>query len=243
MTNNVVLITRPLADADEFAKDILALGLKPLIEPMLGIVPINYQTPDLGNYSAIAFTSANAVRMFGRPEPAADIQVFAAGQHTAEEARKQGYLKVISAGGDASDLAALIRLKLPAGHGPVLHIRGEHTAMPLEELLRKDKILVTALVVYTAKSEDAFTPTCRDALKSGNIGAVTFFSKRTAANFITLAANEGLTGSLAGIKALCISPSVLECVQGASWAQAYSAERPEKASMLALVRSVCGPSN
>src|SRR5690349_7437875 len=104
MTNskNLVLITRPAADADAFANDVTSLGFTPLIEPMLGIVPVPHETPDLKSYPAIVFTSANAVRVFGCKADNRDVLVFAVGSHTADEARKAGYLRIISAEGDGA---------------------------------------------------------------------------------------------------------------------------------------------
>jgi uroporphyrinogen-III synthase len=239
INGNLVLITRPAADADEFANDITALGLTPLIEPMLGLVPVPYKVPDLKSYPAIVFTSANAVRVFGCPADSRDALVFAVGSHTADEARKVGYTRIISAEGDGADLAAIIRKKLDDTDRRILHIRGEHTAMPLETLLIKDKITVEALVVYTAKTEDEFSPACHTALEQGAIGTVTFFSKRTAENFIKLIEKEGLLGKLSSIKVLCISPAVLECVRSVSWREAYSADMPDRASMIDLLKGVC----
>jgi uroporphyrinogen-III synthase len=236
---NLVLITRPAADADAFANDVTSLGLTPLIEPMLGIVPMPYEMPDLKAYPAIVFTSANAVRVFGCPADNRDILIFAVGSHTADEARKAGYARIISAEGDGADLAAIIRKKLETSERRVLHIRGEHTAMPLETLLVKDHIKVDTLAVYTAKTEDEFSPVCHAALTKGDIGTVTFFSKRTAENFIKLIEKEGLSGKLSSVRVLCISPAVLECVRNVSWREAYSAETPDRASMIDLLKGVC----
>ncbi|MGB4107945.1 MAG: uroporphyrinogen-III synthase [Alphaproteobacteria bacterium] len=238
-SGNIILITRPVADADDFARDVQALGLNPLVEPMLGIVPVSYKPPVINAYPAIVFTSANGVRVFGCPPGAAEMPVFAVGAHTAGEVLKQGYQKVFTAAGDAADLAALVSKKLSHGPVRVLHVRGEHIAMPLDEMLKHDRITVDSVVVYTARSEDRFSPVCRDAIANGQAGAVTFFSRRTAENFVRLAEKEGLTQKLSGIKALCISDAVLQCVQDAEWAGAYSAEQPEKSSMLALLKSHC----
>ncbi|MCE7887442.1 MAG: uroporphyrinogen-III synthase [Alphaproteobacteria bacterium PRO2] len=241
-SGNTVLITRPIEDADDFAREVRGLGLNPLVEPMLGIVPVDYKMPDLKIYPAIVFTSANGVRVFGCPPGMADILVFAVGAHTAEEVRKHGYHKIFTAEGDANDLAALINKKL-LSPVRILHIRGEHTAMQLDELLKHDRITLDSVVVYTARSEDQFSPVCRDAIAKGTLEAVTFFSRRTAENFVHLIEKEGLSAKLSGIKALCISPSVLECVQGTHWAGAYSARQPERAAMLDLLKAHCVSKN
>jgi uroporphyrinogen-III synthase len=231
----IVLITRPLPDARAFAGEVKAAGFTPLIEPMLSILPLDYEIPDLP-YTTLVFTSANAVRVFGCPSGMNDIIVFAVGRHTAEEARRQGYKRIMtSAEGDGAGLADFIGKETPPGTR-ILHIRGEHVAVPLEKILKAIKM--DTLIVYTAKAITQFTPALRRALGNGNIGSVTFFSRRTAQNFLNIIEKEGFSGNLAEIKALCISESVLDCVRGASWQEAYSSHSPDRASMIDLMKSV-----
>lgn len=241
ISKNLILITRPAVDADEFARDIRVLGFTPLIEPMLGISEMAYDMPDFASYPALVFTSANAVRVFGCPEAARGVPVFAVGDHTAAELRKSGYTKVYSASGDGADLAALVKQKLQGLPHHLLHIRGEYTARPLEETLAVDRIKMDPLVVYTANTEDCFTDKCRAAIENNAVQAVTFFSKRTAGNFIALARQENLLDNLKSIKALCISLPVLECVHAVQWAEAYRTARPDREAMLDLLRNVCVP--
>lgn len=237
---NFILITRPAEDAEEFAREVQALGFSTMTEAMIGICPIPFKMPDISKYSGLIFTSANAVRVLGKPASLNDITIFAVGSHTADEARKLGYSKVFSAEGDAVDLGAVIKKKVSDVNCTLLHVRGEHIARPLSELLKGERINVDEVIVYTAKTENKMTESCKQAIADGRIEAVTFFSRRTAESFAEMIEAEALKPCLSEIKALCISPSVLECVQVYPWKKAYSADRPDRASMLSLLKKVCG---
>ena len=238
-SGKMILITRPESEAESFAREVEAAGFMPLIEPLLNIVPLVYQNPERGLYSGMIFTSANAVRVFGCPPGFADKTVFCVGEHTASAAREVGYSQITSGQGDGVELAALIAGTVKAGTG-LLHIKGEHTAVSVEDILLKGGITVEVLTVYTARATEGFSPQCRAALENGTLAAVTFFSKRTAENFLSLTEKEGLSGKLRGVKALCISESVLECVRGFFPQKAYSARLPDRASMIELITSLYG---
>jgi len=96
------------------------------------------------------------------------------------------------------------------------------------------------LVVYRAEKIRRLPPESLTAIQNGDITAATFFSKRTAKSFLALIGENDLTGSLKSIKALCLSPSVLECVQTYKWADTYVAAQPDREGMLALVNETCG---
>ncbi len=234
-----ILITRPESEAESFAREVGAVGFVPLVEPLLVIEPLDYKKPDSEDCAGLIFTSANAVRVFGCPPGFADMAVFCVGERTAEEVSRHGYARVITGDGDGARLAALIAEKATQGKR-LLHVRGEHTAVKLEEVLSKNGIMVDLLPVYTARMQQAFTPECREALENGALAAVTFFSKRTAETFLSLIEKEGLSGKLRGVKALCISESVLECVREIFPHEAYSTRSPDRASMIELITSLCG---
>jgi uroporphyrinogen-III synthase len=235
----MILITRPENEAESFAREVEAAGFIPLIEPLLNIVPLDYKKPESTDYEGLIFTSANAVRVFGCPSGFANMTVFCVGEHTASAVREVGYSQITSGQDDGVELAALIAGTAKVG-AQLLHIRGEHTAVFLEDILLKGGITVEVLTVYTARAVERFSPQCRAALENEVLTAVTFFSKRTAENFLSLIEKEGLSGKLRGVKALCISESVLECVRGFFPQEAYSARLPDRASMIELIASFPG---
>ena len=104
-------------------------------------------------------------------------------------------------------------------------------------------IKVETLVVYKAEKVKTLSNLCIKKIRTGEIVAVTFFSRRTAENFLFQIDANGLGDSLAGIKALCISQGVLECVRSRKWGGTYTSSQPDRQGMLEIIVQVCGPAN
>jgi uroporphyrinogen-III synthase len=128
---------------------------------------------------------------------------------------------------------------LKPGGGPLLYLRGRNVSYPLDKELATLGFKVEAPIVYEALCSKAFSPSCQAALKGGGIEAITFFSKRTALNFMRLVEKHSLADRLRGIKALSISKPVLECVQAGNWLETYTAQTPDRSGMVDLVGRVC----
>jgi uroporphyrinogen-III synthase len=107
-----VLVTRSEPGASETAERLTAMGYLPLVEPVFAVEPI--PGVDLPAFGALAFTSANGVRVFAKLSARRDVPVFCVGGRTAEAAREAGFGDVASADGDVSALEELIRGILPA---------------------------------------------------------------------------------------------------------------------------------
>jgi uroporphyrinogen-III synthase len=58
----VLLVTRPEPDASRTAAHLDALGIEPIIEPMLHARAIDARVPSANGFAALAVTSANAIR-------------------------------------------------------------------------------------------------------------------------------------------------------------------------------------
>ncbi len=71
------------------------------------------------------------------------------------------------------------------------------------------------------------------ALKQGRIDLVLLFSPRTAVTFAELARAAAVDAS--ELTALCLSPAVATAVSGLAWKKVEVAEKPDLASLLALV--------
>ncbi len=235
---NLILVTRPAQAIEEFCAALEPEGFETFSEPMLEIVPEDFVCPDLSDYQALIFTSANAVHVFAARCPERDIDVYCVGDNTAEQAREYQFNILYNAKGGGEELASLIVSQKGDGR-KFLHIRGAHVAKPIDRMLAAEGVQVDTLVVYRAEKVSELSADCISAIKSSAIEAVTFFSRRTAENFIYLAVNNGLEDDLKNIKALCISERVLEYVRTYAWADTYAAGSPDRKGMLALVKDTC----
>ena len=130
--NRRVLITRSEPGASETAERLTALGYRPIVEPLFGIEPIPAALPA---FDALAFTSANGVRVFAAMSTRRDTPVFCVGARTAEAAREAGFPNVASADGDVVALARLIESDLSPGDR-LLHTGNEESRGDLSGQLR-----------------------------------------------------------------------------------------------------------
>ena len=236
---SVILVTRPKTQAGLFADDLAGRGYEAFVEPMSIIEPLDFHVPDLGYYQGLIFTSANALEIYAQAHKDRSLPVYVVGRQTQEMAYEHGFKKVYSARGNAANLADYIKGHVPDMKCPLLHVRSTHVAYPLKEALQNTGYNVGQLIVYDAPMVEAFSDEGCAFLENGRVQAVTFFSRRTAENFLKLIEGAGLTEVLAGIKALCLSKSVLQCVRPELWQGAYVADKPERQGMMDLVARYC----
>jgi uroporphyrinogen-III synthase len=232
--SGLVLITRPIDEAEATAAELRENGYESLIAPMLAIRPIRFEEPDFLAYDGVFATSPRTIFLVAEAVSERKIPVYAVGDYTAAAAQEAGFITVHNAQGTGADLAAM----LATAPKPlkILHIRGKDIAFDLAGALEKLGHSVQPLIVYEALKTSHFESETREALVSGDIKAVTFFSKRTAETFLELVHKEKLEAALRPIKALCISQSVLECVRPAQWLGVYVSASPDRAGMLNLLR-------
>ncbi len=237
----LILITRPLAESLDYAAELEALGFQTLIEPVLELQALPFDSPDFSHYQAVIFTSRNGVDylMKGLKPPPRGMKALCVGDRTAAAVQDAGF-DALSASGNGAALVDMVARDFQPGSGPLLHVRGYHTAIPVHILLQERGFSVDLCTVYRAQERGALGAETIAAIRANRVAAIPFFSKRTARHFIDLAIQSGLESHFHGIKALSISASVLECVQPHSWAGTYASQTPDKQGMTQLLLDVCG---
>lgn len=119
----LLLLTRPQAASETFRTECEArVGrrLPVIIAPVIRIETIG-DPVDLSGYTAVVFTSSNAVASAGQ---GGGMPAYCVGARTAEVAAAAGF-DARSADGNAEDLIALIARDPPKGR--LLHLRGAHS--------------------------------------------------------------------------------------------------------------------
>lgn len=229
MSDKYILITRPQARAQEFQ---VALGsaVKTLACPLISIEPLEFEIPDVSDFSGFIFTSGYGVEIWAGRVKDREIPVFTVGRQTQEKARAAGFKNVQSAHGTAEDLMVLIK-QYHHHEKPLLYLRGQHVTRDLSA-----DLYVRDLCVYTAVSVKTLPNDVVARFKNKDIGAVTLFSKRTARIFLGLVQKYNLMKDIKDVKFLCIGPSVLKCVQTYGFdLNTYSADRPDRDHMIELI--------
>jgi uroporphyrinogen-III synthase len=227
-----IVVTRPRDEAETLARRLADRGYEALIAPMMEIVAVDTVLPPLDDYQALAFTSANGVRIFAARSARRDLPAYAVGASTAGALRRAGFQTIRQSAGDAGALAELIER---SGADSILHLSGRAVARDLAALLAPAGIEVDRAVLYDARPIAALPPDLAGALYACTIGHVLFFSARTAAIFGTLVGAAGLTEMVGSISAYCFSAEVAAQAARLPWKRVAVAERPTTASLVALL--------
>ncbi len=234
MTNvKTLLLTRPMAQSRALVKEIETKFPDKaicLISPMMAITPIG-DLPEPSKYQAILFTSVNGVQAF------ADLggnhgKCFCVGNRTVQAAQAAG-LNAVSANGAAVELVALVERDIDPVDGPILYVRGEHTAGDVAENLIAQGFTVDQAVLYT-QQECELTDAARDALAQGAVQGLPLYSPLSARRFVDIMAkNPGLPTQ--NLVALCISQNVAAELRHLTFGRIEIAAKPNGAAMLELI--------
>jgi uroporphyrinogen-III synthase len=215
----IVWVTRAQPGAERTRRRLVALGFRPLVAPVLAITPLPIDLPNPALYSAIAFTSANAVHAFAArcAEAFFALPVFAVGAATAREAKAAGFLQVWSANGDA---VALGRLLAETAPGHVLAPGATFPAADLDQL-SGPAVRVTALPIYESVERAKARPETFDI--------VLIHSTRAADLVAARLSRRPQTGRIA----VAISEAAARPLQRLAFDAVRIAARPTEAALLA----------
>lgn len=223
-----LLVTRPEPDASETAARLRALDIDAVVDPLLFARTLTTTLPPADGFSALAITSANALRALherGEIPRLQALPVYAVGDRTAAVARDFGFAEVVSAEGNLNDLVALLA-RAGVG-GPVLYPTARQQAGDLAKALAPHGVMVITAAVYEMSPAERLTAelaACDGAL---------FYSRRTAETFTILApaADRARPGML------CLSEAVAEPLIAAHFVRVSLADHPSEEAMMALALS------
>lgn len=244
MTGSVrLLITRPHHQAVQTKKTLENLGFECILSPLLTIqsMPGETENHSKSRNHPLIITSSNAVPYIVDRAYGPDHLIYTVGARTKACLAEAGFQNIISADGNAEDLAGLLN-RIYDTKTPVhlFHICGKDTASYINNLT-KPHILIERQVVYGAVCIEAFTPEAKAGLDHNDIDWVLFYSARTAQNFERLRHKRGQADqkstSLTRTKALCLSPRVVKSLNEEDWQNIHVSPAPnEKALINELVR-------
>ena len=195
-----IWVTRALPGAEETAARIRAMGLPPLVDPLLAVVPLSPSIA-LEGVAALAFTSVNGVEAFARLCVDRSRPVFAVGDRTARAAREAGFGEVTSADGDVETLAILIAGQAARLDGVVLNPGALEPAGDLISPLVAAGLAARRIAVYETVDRDP-GPDTLDEL--GTLAVVLLHSPRAARKLARVLEAHPAPS----LRALCLSSSV-----------------------------------
>ena len=231
------LVTRPREDSGELAAALAARGIEPVLEPLLTVRfatdGASLLAPLLEGAQAVLFTSANGVRAFAAASARRDLPAFAVGDATAQAARDAGFAEVASAGGDAADLAALVRQRLKPEDGALVHAAARENAGDLAGALAVAGFELRPALLYEALPAERLSGETVSMLAAGEVALALFFSPRTGGLFVRLASAAGLEPACRTMAAVVLSPAVAAALEPLAWRAVHVAEAPTLTALLA----------
>ena len=213
---------------------VAALGFEPVACPMLEIRACPH-SPPAAAVQAILITSRQAVTFLAEDadrDPALkQLPLFAVGDRTAACARAAGFTRVVSAAGNAQDLAALVQARQAIGDALLLPA-AQGQGVWLDRSLRQAGYTVHLQWIYSASPPPVMPAAGLAALEAVTLAAALFFSTETARSFARLCPVR-LHPSLGTVRALAISPSVGSALTELPWRSVEIAEHADAEAMLA----------
>lgn len=228
-----VLITRPEPGASQTAERIAAMGLAPVLAPLMTILPNRIGDPPAG-FAATVLTSRNAIPAC--PPVCHERPAFAVGSATAARARQAGFTKVFDADADAAALPDLIVATIGARGQTLVLPTGLGQGGPLTTALRGRGFRVWRRVAYKAAAAEALPEAAVRHLQRKDIHTALFFSAETARTFVRLVQAAGLEQTLAAVEAVSISERTAMALDPLPWRRVSVADRPNQDSMLVLLK-------
>jgi len=229
-----VLITRPEPGAADTAARVAALGLRPVVAPLLQLQLLASALPEADHLQAVLIASGNALA--GLPAAYRPLQLLAVGSATADRARAAGFTRALSADGDADALAALTANQCDPSGLPLLLAAGRGQSVRLAAMLRARGFRVIRRAVYAATPVRTLPPAAISALRAGSLRAALFFSGETAHLFVRLLLGSGLCEAVHGVDACAIGEPAATAIETLPWRRVLRAAKPTQDAMLALLR-------
>ncbi len=230
--NAVVLVTRPEPGLGETIAILQRRGLHPVPASLLNIKPLELRLEPATQLQAVLITSAAALPAL-TPRVLPDTRVLAVGDRTACRAREAGFVRVDSAGGDATALLGLCRAELSREGGPLLLATGVGQGASLL-VLRRYGFRVIRRAVYAQDALAAMPDTALDVLRACRPGAILFMSGSASRAFARLLPPP-LRPALARLDALAISNEAAAPIAALPWRHLRVALRPTLEDVLALL--------
>jgi uroporphyrinogen-III synthase len=209
LAGRTVLVTRPADQSAELVKLLDRLGARPIVAPAIEIGParsaaLTRALRELasGEYRWITLTSRATVEVLGqRLGGPRDVRakVAAIGEGTAQAYRRWSH-RGPDLVPETFTTAALARA-FPRGAGRVLCARADVAPEGLEDALAAKGWTPTRVDAYRTRMPRTLPPEAREALRRGEVDAVTFTSASTVRGFV------GALGVVKGTpKVVCIGP-------------------------------------
>jgi uroporphyrinogen-III synthase len=238
-----VLVTRPHPDNEATARALRERGFEVVLAPMLRFEQVPRDEAFEADLAGVIVTSANALRAVeGQLAELAALPLFAVGNHTADEARRLGFARVISAEGDAAKLRQRVRKEFRGKEATkLLHLAGNDLSRDLAGELGADGFEVITRTTYRMVALSTLSRESREAFAANEVEAVLHYSQRSARAFLEAARADGVEISALAVPQCCISANVAAILHEAGAVQVLSATSPDENALFGALERALRP--
>lgn len=238
-----VLVTRPHPDNEATARALRKRGFEVVLAPMLRFEQVPLDETLEADIAGVIVTSANALRAVeGELAELAALPLFAVGNHTADEARRLGFARVISAEGDATKLRRRVAKEFRGKEATkLLYLAGGDLSRDLAGELGADGFEVITRITYRMVALSTLSRETREAFAANEVEAVLHYSQRSARAFLEAARADGVEISALAVPQCCISANVAAILHEAGAVQVLSAASPDENALFGALERALRP--
>lgn len=237
--SNSILLTRPLHDSLALQAILQSEGFHCLIAPMLTIKPFSYALKQLdvvnpNRIQALVATSRHAFTLLPARKEYIDKPLYVVGEQTAAAAIAQGWHEPTHIAPTSRMLMPVLK-KLSPSDGDFLYLRGEIVTTDMSHHL--SDFGWHNIISYQSAASPNLSETIVNAIMTGNVSSVLFFSRRSAQLF-EQSLSELDVSTIAPMDAFCLGDFIAEDLQLHCWANRYVAEDASQNSLLDCLRNI-----
>ena len=216
-----ILLTRPLEDSANLLIKFKDLGHVVSHLPVIKIRKIEYKEPNFNDYSAIIFTSSNAIKNLNIDSINKTIKCFCVGSVTEKFARRFGFQHVIAADGNVRALKQLIFQNCDKKDGKILYVSGEFIAFNLDKELTNEGYEISRIINYTVDHIDEFQNNVIEELKKNIPDIVYVYSENSAKSLLNIIKKYQLIDSWMNTNLMCIGEKTSAVLNDVKWKKIF----------------------
>ena len=216
-----ILLTRPLEDSANLLIKFKDLGHVVSHLPVIKIRKMEYKEPNFNNYSAIIFTSSNAIKNLNIDSINKTIKCFCVGSVTEKFARRFGFQHVIAADGNVRALKELIFQNCDKKDGKILYVSGEFISFNLDKELMNEGYEISRIINYTVDHIDEFQNNVIEELKKNIPDIVYVYSENSAKSLLNIIKKYQLIDSWMNTNLMCIGEKTSSVLNDVKWKKIF----------------------
>jgi uroporphyrinogen-III synthase len=212
-----ILFTKSQNSSETLIKRFVAKGHRVTNFSILNIKPIIIPDINFKDFTAVIFTSSNAVQNLKNIKNISHLKCFCVGEETAEFVKKIGFLNIQVAGGNYIELRDLIFKSCDKAKEKFIYVRGEFISNDLEGDFKKEGYNLKSATNYTAEPNLNIDRQLIEDLKNKLVDVIFVYSKRTADQLLKIILNHKIANDLDNCSLNCISINVANTLKRLNW--------------------------